>query len=70
MTRAVYATVNGTRVGAQVDNANPEMVAVWLVGGGQLGGYRLDRFEGRKLTARTLAAVLINNAAGAAEKEV
>lgn len=52
----VYATAQGVRLAAQIDNADhPEpMVAVWHPGGPALGLYRLARFEGGKLTPATL----------------
>ncbi len=52
--RPVYATAQGYRLGAQIDNADPSMVAVWLTNGSTIGQYRLDRFRDSRLTPATL----------------
>ena len=64
MTRATYATVQGktqpVRLAAQLAYTGDDterMVDVWIVGGGSLGLYRLERFDGGKLTPKTLAAL-------------
>lgn len=53
MAMLVYADTDAGRLGAQLYKEG-DLVAVWIVGGGQLGGYKIDRFEGGKLTASTL----------------
>ena len=55
MARNVYVTVtsgNQThRIGACRDG---DTVHVWIVNGPAIGGYRITRFRGEKLTASTL----------------
>jgi hypothetical protein len=66
MSAAVYATIQdrdgaAVRIGAQVSTdaeSGRPYVSVWRSGGLALGGFWLDRFEGGKLTARTLVALL------------
>lgn len=53
--KVVYATVKGHRLGAQ--HADNDMVYVWVVNGGALGFYKLERFRDGKLTATTLRDV-------------
>lgn len=54
-----YATVKGSkgplRLAAQTCTDDPRMVAVWIVNGGTLGLYKLERFESERVTSRTLA---------------
>ena len=51
--RVVYADVPEVgRLAAQ--RTTTEMVAVWRPGGKMLGYYKLDRFEGGKVTAATV----------------
>lgn len=55
---STYATVtvNNTqyRLGAQICG---EQVAVWVVRGEQLGFYNLSRFDGQKVTAKTIQSL-------------
>ena len=51
------------RIGAAIDNAassaaGEPLVHLWVSNGPSLGGYRLSRFEGAKITAKTVTAVL------------
>lgn len=50
--KTIYADTDCGRLGAVLDG---DIVHVWQVRGFQLGGYRLTRFEGNKLTPKTLA---------------
>lgn len=52
MAMLVYADTDAGRLGAQLQDG---IVHVWQAGhGSQLGGYKIERFEGGKLTASTL----------------
>lgn len=55
MGRTIYATTDNGRLGAQLD-PNTGLVHVWRVNGGTLGGFRIERFDDQKLTAKTLQA--------------
>lgn len=53
--KRVYTTVTAGdqthRIGAQLEG---DTVHVWIVDGPAIGGYRITRFEGERLTAATL----------------
>lgn len=51
--RTVYADVQGKRLAA-ISHPESGVATVWLVRGPVLGYYNLDRFDGGKLTAKTL----------------
>lgn len=57
--KRVYATVtagNQThRIGAQLEG---DTVHVWIIDGPAIGGYRITRFEGERLTPVTLRKVI------------
>ena len=53
--KTVYATINGARIGGTQDG---DRVLVHVVNGGVVGWYRLSRFEGEKLTPKTLRQAL------------
>lgn len=51
------------RVGAAIDNAavsaaGEPLVHLWMSNGPSFGGFRLSRFEGGRITAKTIAEVL------------
>lgn len=62
--RPIYATVAGQRLGAQITHDGAH-VAVWIVNGGQLGHYNIERFAGGRLTATTLRDALMPAKEGA-----
>jgi hypothetical protein len=58
--KTVYATVNGKRLGAMF-HKDKAQVLVWVVNGGTLSLYNIDRFDNSVLTAGSLTKLFGGN---------